>query len=189
MAERICLTPGCERPIGPHGARGLCPSCYSRSRRPVPPTLEERFWAKVDKRGPVPEYRPDLGPCWIWTAWVTEQGYGRFTLPGRRKRPAHRVAWQWLVGPIPDDLPLDHLCRVHSCLKVIEDESGPAHLEPVTNRENILRGHYGALTTHCPAGHPYDGANTYWGRTEFGNPTRACRACGREHKRRVRRGG
>jgi hypothetical protein len=77
----------------------------------------------------------------------------------------HRAVYAALVGPIPQGLHLDHLCRVRNCVN-------PAHLEPVTNRENGARGIKGALTTHCPAGHAYVEPNIY-----YWHGNRRCRAC------------
>lgn len=76
---------------------------------------------------------------------------------------AHRVAYAHLVGPIPDGMQLDHLCRNRTCVN-------PDHLEPVSAQENVRRAR--ALVTACPQGHPYDATNTrmYQGR-------RYCRAC------------
>src|ERR1019366_1994387 len=103
-------------------------------RAPNLRTLKERFWERGVKNGPVPEYRPDLGPCWIWVASTTS-GYGRIHETDRRSRNlvAHKVAYEWASGPVPDGLTLDHLCRVRSCVN-------PAHLEPVTRTENVMRG-------------------------------------------------
>lgn len=149
----------------------------------TPPAV--RFWVKVDKRGPIPKHRPELGPCWMWTGAKAGTGYGSFRVGGRESNavPAHRFAIQLLVGPVPEGLEPDHLCRVRSCVKAIADEHGPAHLELVTQRENILRGtgmsarH--ARKTYCPKGHPYDAANTH--RTKLGR--RHCRRCHRERER------
>lgn len=79
---------------------------------------------------------------------------------------AHRVAYETWVGPIPDGLTIDHLCRNRLCIE-------PTHLEPVTNRENIQRGG-NSLKTHCPQGHPYDEVNT-----ASRNNRRYCRTCER----------
>lgn len=86
-------------------------------------TAEVRFWAKVDK----------TDSCWLWTASVNQLGYGRFRVDNTTRVTAHRYAYETLVGPIPDGQELDHLCRVRSCVN-------PAHLEPVSHRENVLRG-------------------------------------------------
>jgi len=130
--------------------------------------LAARFWAKVDKTGD--------GGCWLWTAYTDKDGYGTFGI-GQRKSRAHRVAWELLRGPIPGDLQIDHLCRVRHCVN-------PAHLEPVTQRENTLRSDaftaQQARRTHCPQGHEYAGHNLM--RTHDGH--RACRACRNARHRR-----
>jgi hypothetical protein len=129
---------------------------------------QERFWSKVDKQGSPSAHAPELGPCWVWTASLTAYGYGQF---GFRKRVvrAHRVAYELSIGPIPQGLELDHLCRVHECVN-------PSHLEPVTHKTNMSRGFF-RLKTHCPQGHPYDADNTY-----VLNGERFCRACRHEYK-------
>lgn len=68
-------------------------------------SAEARFWAKVDKDGPIPEYRPDLGSCWIWLGGRTEGQYGQLQIATVQKL-AHRVAYEWVVGPIPAGLTL-----------------------------------------------------------------------------------
>lgn len=114
---------------------------------------------------------PAPSGCWIWLGGCSQrQGYGQFQMDGR-KQPAHRAAWQLMVGEIPQALPLDHLCRVHRCVR-------PLHLQPVDTRTNLLRGFTlaasNARRTHCPQGHPYDETNTLRkGRS------RGCRECNR----------
>lgn len=138
---------------------------------------EERFWEKVDQDGP--------NGCWIWTGTKNEQGYGRFALfcrPTRQVR-AYRYSYELLVGPIPEGLELDHLCRNRGCVN-------PDHLEPVTHRENTLRGFnpagMNARKTHCIHGHEFTEKNTI--HTKRGG--RHCRACknrdAREYRRRQR---
>lgn len=143
-----------------------------------PPTpIEERFWKKVNKNGPIPECDPELGPCWVWTA-ALNNGYGRI----RRGKYddgyiyAFRFAYEYFVGPIPDGLQPDHLCRNRACVKAIADSYGPSHLEIVTPKINVERGLSGKLhipKTHCPRKHPYDTDNTY----VDAKGSRSCRIC------------
>jgi hypothetical protein len=115
------------------------------------PAVARRFWQKVCT-GPVPEHRPELGPCWLWLAGRSTRGYGVFTIAGRQWL-VHRLVYILLVGPIPQGLTLDHLCRVRHCCN-------PRHTEPCTRGENALRGDgpaaANARKTRCPRGHPYD---------------------------------
>lgn len=109
--------------------------------------------------------------CWEWTGAHTPQGYTRLCYAGN-SRPAHRFAYLWLFGDIPDDFDLDHLCRNRGCVN-------PSHLEPVTRRENLLRGDTfaarNAFRTHCPSGHEYTEDNISMFRGQ-----RRCRECGRQ---------
>ena len=82
-------------------------------------TVEERFWAKVDK----------TDGCWLWTASIHTTGYGQFRIQGRTV-VAHREAYRMLVGPIPEGLDLDHKCRNRACVN-------PAHLRPATHKQNL----------------------------------------------------
>ena len=118
---------------------------------PVDRRLPVRFWAKVF----VWQHAGVQGECWTWGGSRDPEGYGQ---SNRRSQvvKAHRRAWEALVGPIPDGLHLDHLCRNRACVR-------PAHLEPVTCRENVLRGigpaARNARKTHCASGHPLSGSN------------------------------
>lgn len=127
----------------------------------LPPT----FWSKavVD---------PSTG-CWRWIASNTGvQGYGQFGV-ARRMRLAHRVAYERLVGPIPHGLSLDHV-KARGCAGPVC--CNPMHLEPVTHRENVMRGNAPAARwaqrTHCDRGHPFDDVNT-----RFEKDRRVCRTC------------
>ena len=130
-------------------------------------TPAERFWAKV---GPI-----RYGECWQWTAF-TNKGYGVFW-NGTRHMQAHRWAYENVIGPVPDGLTLDHLCRNRACVN-------PWHLEPVTHRENTLRGvgitAQQARQTHCKRNHEFTPENTYIRPSDGG---RRCRTCLREKNR------
>lgn len=129
-------------------------------------SVAARFWSKVE-----------FGhQCWNW-AGGKSGGYGYFRLvPSRNMVPAHRVAYELVVGPIPEGLTIDHLCRNRACVN-------PAHMEPVTLRENLMRGDTLAAAntrkTHCLRGHEFDAENT-----QFHRGSRRCRACSRDRMRR-----
>lgn len=138
---------------------------------------QERFWPKVDKDGPVALWRGAPGCCWIWTA-STAKGYGNIRADGG-VRYAHRLSYELAHGPIPDGLYIDHRCRRTRCVN-------PAHLEAVTNAENVRRGNAGLkyrLKTHCKNGHPYDEENTVIRADGTG---RSCRECHRQWTRESR---
>lgn len=125
----------------------------------------ERFWNLV-RSGSATE-------CWLWQGFLSHQGkgYGCFTIK-RYVIGAHRFAYELTYGPIAPGLQIDHLCRNKACVN-------PAHLEPVTALINRRRGrNFNLEKTHCPAGHPYDEANTTANRHG-----RHCRTCAREHKK------
>lgn len=159
MAKRTCSIPDCD---SDSWCRGWCRLHYGRWRNfgdPdwQPPTAVELFWAKVSRTSP--------STCWIWTGATNNGGYG-VGWTGTATRLAHRLAYEYKIGPIPAGLHIDHLCRNRLCVN-------PDHLEAVTQAENNRRA--GAARTDCAHGHPYDEANTYW--TKAG--TRVCRTCQR----------
>jgi hypothetical protein len=125
----ICTVNDCARPIR---ARGWCTKHWSRWRRKGDPlddsprgkrpiAASARFWPKVNKGE----------TCWLWQGAVAT-GYGVFNAGSGKAVYAHRFAYEELVGPIPNGLTLDHLCRTPRCVN-------PEHLEPVTQAENSRR--------------------------------------------------
>lgn len=141
---------------------------------PVPEGVRARFWAKVDKRGP--------DECWPWTACRNRKGYGRACIGHQKMVPASRLSFVLAGGALSTDQVIDHLCRNPICVN-------PAHLEAVTNAENVRRGEAGKniverglATTHCLRGHEYTPENTVLNQ----NGHRACRECGIQRKRRQR---
>jgi len=114
--------------------------------------------------------RQDQG-CWIWTGTRTLHGYGSFCDNGP-KVLVHRWSYEQHVGPIPDGLVIDHLCRNPPCVN-------PDHLEPVTQRENLMRSPIvlsaiNARKTHCVRGHEFTPENTY---IQPATGKRRCRTC------------
>lgn len=90
----------------------------------------------------------DGNGCWHWQLTLDRDGYGMGCFEKRKGR-SHRLAYEAFVGPIPDGLLIDHLCRVRDCVN-------PEHLEPVTSGENTRRGITGSKPkTHCKRGHPF----------------------------------
>jgi HNH endonuclease len=107
--------------------------------------------------------------CWIWTAHITDFGYGQFW-DGERLVGAHVYSYRRAKGPVPEGKDLDHLCRVRKCVC-------PDHLEPVTRQVNLLRGDTipakNAAKTHCDSGHEFTEENIYLAK----NGSRCCKEC------------
>ena len=104
--------------------------------------------------------------CHLWTACLDQAGYGQFNAGVKTVR-AHRFAYELAVGPIPDGLFIDHLCRVRSCVN-------PKHLEPVTHKENMRR----AAGNYCLYGHPRTQKNIQLIRLPEGGIRPRCKPCG-----------
>lgn len=177
MSKRTCSLDGCEKPVK---GRGWCNTHYVQwwSRGGKQPEVIERDPAV--RMMPLILIAPD--GCWLWTGCINPRsGYGHYTVQGKTWK-AHRFVYTALVGPIPDGLTLDHLCRVRACVN-------PDHLEPVTPRENTLRSPIApaainARQTHCRRGHPYAGTNLV--PAGKGGLSRGCRTC-RNEQERIRR--
>lgn len=112
--------------------------------------------------------------CWLWTGYRSRLGYGQIRYQNRAIG-THRLSYMLLVGPIPEGLVIDHLCRTPACIN-------PAHLEPVPQRVNVLRGESPiarqAEQTACGNGHPFTDENT---RVDRKGGKRRCRICSRAY--------
>lgn len=104
--------------------------------------------------------------CWLWHG-ITDNRYGTITINGKRSQ-AHNHIYEKEIGPIPEGLELDHLCRVKSCVN-------PEHLYPVTHMENTRRSHgvFGIPGNLCIHGHEMTEENTY----TRPNGEKECRDC------------
>lgn len=140
------------------------------------PSLEERWVRRLVEQIDIaiPRAWPDT--CLIWMGRSNDAGYGQVK-KARRHFYTHRLLYELVIGPIPDELVIDHLCRRPLCVN-------PLHLEPVTNAENIRRGNSAgavvARTNRCLRGHEITPENTY---TRRDNGHHQCRICRRERDR------
>ena len=154
-------------------ARFMFPVIENRTTVPIPePTVAhlEKFNSLIQRED----------GCWNWIGPLDHEGYGRFSMFGKRWR-AHRVAFHISKGDIPDGLALDHLCRNHRCVN-------PGHLEAVTWTENMRRGTGASARnigkTHCPRGHAFTSDNTYIQLRASGRSKRSCLICRRDYVKR-----
>ena len=174
--ERHCEV--CGGPLGRRNVSGICnrtPECnrvrserIHRARAAVPTrdTVRERLFANliIHPSG-----------CLLWAGKRDRAGYGQIRAKGRH-RPVHVVMWELYEDPVPSGMELDHVkafgCANRHCASI-------AHLQPVTHRENVLRGASAsaanAIKTHCDAGHEFTPENTYVNSSRPG--TRCCRKC------------
>ncbi len=161
MGDVTCLELDCNNtPL----SRGWCNKHYLARRNAgllAALTPLQRFWKQIDTSG----------ECWIWTGKTRPDGYARIGVD-RGHMPVHRFAYEAFVGPIPDDMHVDHLCRTRACAR-------PDHLEVVTQAENNRRAVAVRKPTEpkaeCPHGHPMSGENLAVNTVG----KRSCRECAR----------
>ena len=157
-------------------------SCKGRGRYEMTNELTKQDGGTVDRLMARMEAKYTTEPnsgCWLWFGSQGTRGHGQIWESGR-VRPAHAVMYERSVGPIPEGLEIDHLCRTPCCVN-------PKHLEPVTHMENVRRGTAGRISgarnaakTHCSNGHVFDEANTYkftFMYKDRPSIQRHCRAC------------
>lgn len=157
-----------------------CRRAYDRARRPVKakPTMEERFWAKVEKEDW--ERHPGLGPCWMWTGHRSPDGYGMFQTGDRISKSGYRAPTQAHIvscrldgKDCPAGHEWDHICRIRPCVN-------PSHLEAIPHRENVRRGFSIVATymderTTCLYGHDLTSPEAWYYRPD--HKGRICRLC------------
>jgi hypothetical protein len=175
---RTCSLDGCD---GKHYAKSYCEVHYVRFRRWGDPTKVGTTPYEQWSNGS-PEVRQsrllnkiaasDDESCWEWLGTKSAAGYGQMRVAGSRQY-THRVSYEMFVGPIPEGLSIDHLCRNRACCN-------PAHLEAVTHAVNVARGER-PTRTHCIHGHELSGRNLVI-RAEG----RLCRQCGLDSAKRAR---
>jgi hypothetical protein len=130
LTTRPCAVPNCKN-FARAGSKGWCNAHAHRARKygdplgaPARRSTLERLCSRVEQR--------DGSSCWFWTGSTNNKGYGRLGGNKGGSQLAHRAAYELIIGPIPAGLTIDHLCGVKICVN-------PAHLEPVTARENLER--------------------------------------------------
>jgi len=136
-------------------------------------TLWERFTRYADMMN------RNRSLCWPWRGDKTNDGYGRLAVDGTGKHlRAHRIAYEHLIGSIPEGKQTDHLCKNRGCVN-------PYHLEMVDSKTNTLRGDgptaKNARKKRCKNGHPLSGTNLLMTRHPDGHTMRRCRTCNRVH--------
>lgn len=161
-----CTVSGCDTPRR-NSTSPYCEKHYSRVKRHGSPHV-----VKKDHRPFAERWRDHIkveGDCWVWQGSIA-RGYGRTTDGQDNEFFVHRAVYELLVGPIPADRELDHLCRNRACCN-------PDHVEAVAHLVNVQRGESGVNNrskTHCVHGHEFTPENTIR-RGSY----RACRECGR----------
>jgi hypothetical protein len=136
-------------------------------------TLLERFSGK---------YEIGEAGCWLWTAALDSNGYSKLATTDGKWDRAHRISYRLFVGPVPDGMEIDHVCRVRRCVN-------PEHLEAVLPAQNKLRGlglpARNARKRRCVRGHLFTPENTYV-RKDGGRTCLTCkRVAARETRRRL----
>lgn len=181
LKKPYCSITGCSNE---HYARGWCKRHYitwfdhgdaNHIRPYIHGPAEDRFNYNIDRDGPIKD--PQLGKCWVWTKSTDKKGYARFRDNDGKTVAVHRWSYSHFVGPIPEGMVIDHLCFNPPC-------ANPRHLEPVTNKVNLVeRGrtnvaYLNSLKRACRSGHPLTPDNVYLEKAKHGS-VRRCKSCRR----------
>jgi hypothetical protein len=154
---KTCAIEGCDAPLI---ARGWCVKHYQRWRSNGDPlisrrsrgSLVDRFWAKVDKNGPVPIHAPELGPCWVWTGCTFPSGYGQIWVGGEKRiDQAHRVVFQLEGETIPEGVWVRHRCDNPPCVRRVSHlilGTAQQNVEDRQERNRTARGLWTGVYTH-----------------------------------------
>ena len=134
-----CSIADCTRPGTGPGGLGWCNTHYRRYQRHGSPFVTSRivgddaarFETYLTPGGP-PAHAPELGPCWLCRGLLTGDGYGVMLVQDLPTASAHSWSYRHHVGPLLDELELDHVCRVRNCVN-------PYHLDPVPQAINKQR--------------------------------------------------
>ena len=167
---KVTCACGCGKPVTVFRGR---PRTYRHGHNPIPfPSWEKRFWAKVNKNGPIATAR--LGRCWQWTGGTKGKGYAEFHFEGRG-HSAHRFLWIATRGPIPKGMDVHHKCNNRRCVRL-------SHLEVLTHAKNVRIG--SLRRTTCTKGHPLVAATPY---LRSRGLRRFCRKCKTDRNREWRK--
>jgi hypothetical protein len=178
MSDATCLVAEDLEPCsGVITKHGLCVRHFQRWRRTGVMTRRELILQQLPTGA--------AGECWLWSGRLNKDGYGVTHVRGASSPLAHRLAYEVLVGAIPEGMTVDHMChRIESCEGGKADPHrrccNPAHLNLAGAVPNALRGHSlageNSRKTVCDSGHKLTDANTYWYRGH-----RQCRICRRKN--------
>ena len=128
---KLCTYPNCDMPFL---ANGLCSGHWHQMRRNgILKPLRKRFPTMIDT---LEHYSDRSGEHWLWLGFINPKGYGVVKTRGRNSTMlAHKAAYIEYIGPVPDGMEIDHVCRVRHCIR-----PHPEHIEAVTHAVNCQRG-------------------------------------------------
>ena len=175
----LCTVEGCTAECR-NGTSPYCEKHYSRWKRHGDPNVVLKDHTPPEERWKTSYVVDEDTGCWNWTG-TKSRGYGVISCGANNNRPAHVFVYEQVVGPVPDGMELDHVCRNKGCVN-----PDLKHLEPVTHLVNVRRGEAGIANsskTKCKWGHEFTPANTVYNK----RGQRNCAACTRRLQREAMR--